>query len=338
MERVGRILRLARRRAITLGRQSHLADIDVSARESIAVVGSINADVTVRVRVVPRRGETVVGTSAGVYPGGKGANQAVQAALLGASVCLLGRAGQDVLGDLVVASLAKAGVDVGRIVRDDGAGTGVASILVEETGENRIVVVPGANGLLSAVDIEADREAVEGAALVVAQLEVPQAAVERAFTIAAGHGIPTLLNPAPAQQLSPALLKRVDWIVPNMPEAEALAGFRVADVGSAVKAARTLRSRGPRCVIVTLGAEGAVVVSDEGEERVPAVPADEVVDTTAAGDAFCGALAAGLASGVSLLEAVLVANAAGAVAVGRPGAQPSLGDRAAIDRALNPSM
>jgi ribokinase len=310
----------------------------VSEREWIAIVGSINADVTVRVQAVPRGGETVEGTSADVSAGGKGANQAVQAARLGASVCLVGRAGRDVLGDLVLASLEGAGVDVAAVARDPDLGTGVASILVEDSGENRIVVVPQANGRLSPADVETHRDVIAGAALVVTQLEVPLAAVERALALAKENAVPVLLNPAPARALSPELLRQVDWLVPNEHEAGVLAGMDVSDLESAARAARALRRLGPRTVVVTLGARGALVVSDGSEEHIPAVPVDEVVDTTAAGDAFCGALAARLASAAPLLDAVSYASAAGAVAVTRPGAQPSLGDRAAIERVLTSAL
>jgi ribokinase len=303
----------------------------VDQRHSIAVVGSINADVSVWMESVPRPGETALGVRAALYAGGKGANQAVQAARVGARVVLVGRLGEDVLADVVEESISGSGVEVDHVVRDGDAGTGVASIWIDRSGENRIVVAQGANARLSAADVEASRGAIAGASLVACQLEVPLEAIERACAIAREAGVPVLLNPAPARVLPPSLLESVEWLVPNAVEAEGLCGIAVTGVESAFAAARALRKLGPRAVVVTLGPRGAVVSAPGVEEHVPAVPVDEVVDTTAAGDAFCGALAAELAGGVGVLEAVRFAAAAGAVAVGTAGAQPSLGDRTAIE-------
>ncbi|MFN8225092.1 MAG: ribokinase [Gaiellales bacterium] len=300
----------------------------------IAVIGSVNADVSVWVPSVPRPGETALGRRAALYPGGKGANQAVQAARLGARVRLVGRIGRDVLGEVVVRSLAGAGVELDALLRDGDAGTGVASIWIDDSGENRIVVAPGANARLSAADVEACRPVLAGAGLVACQLEVPLEALERGCEIAREAGVPVLLNPAPARTLPASLLRAVDWLVPNAVEAQTLCGVEVTGVESGLAAARALRKLGPRGVVVTLGSAGAVVSAPGLEEHVPAVPVDEVVDTTAAGDAFCGALATELARGVGVLDAVRFAVAAGAVAVGAAGAQPSLGDRASVEAAL----
>lgn len=307
----------------------------MDGRGWIAVVGSLNADVSVWMGSVPRPGETALGTRAALYAGGKGANQAVQAARVGARAQLVGRIGRDVLGEVVAASIAEAGVGLDCVVRDSEAGTGVASIWIDGSGENRIVVAPGANGRLSAADVEAGRQAIAGAGLVACQLEVPLEAVERASQIAREHGVPLLLNPAPARALPASLLRTVEWLVPNAVEAEVLSGVGVTGVESGLAAARALRALGPRGVVVTLGPLGAVVSAPGVEEHVPPVPVANVVDTTAAGDAFCGALAAELARGVGVGDAVRFAAAAGAVAVGVAGAQPSLGDRVAIERALS---
>lgn len=298
------------------------------------MIGSVNADVSVWVPSAPRPGETVLGRRAALHPGGKGANQAVQAARLGARVRLVGRIGRDVLGEVVVGSLAGAGVELDALLRDGETETGVASIWIDDSGENRIVVAPGANARLSADDVDACRSVIAGASLVACQLEVPFEAVERACASAGEAGVPVLLNPAPARALPASLLRAVEWLVPNAVEAEALCGVEVTRVESGLAAARALRERGPRGVIVTLGAAGAVVSAPGLEEHVPAVPVAALVDTTAAGDAFCGALAAELARGVAVLEAVHFAVAAGAVAVGAAGAQPSLGDRAAVEAVL----
>jgi ribokinase len=306
----------------------------VDGRGWIAVVGSLNADVSIWMESMPRAGETAFGTRAALYAGGKGANQAVQAARVGAPVRLIGRIGRDVLGEVVTASIAGSGVDLDGVVRDPEAGTGVASIWIDGSGENRIVLAQGANGRLAAADVDASRLAIGEAALVVCQLEVPLEAIERACAIAREHDVPVLLNPAPARTLPASLLNAVEWLVPNAVEAEALSGVQVTGVEDALVAARALRDLGPRAVIVTLGSAGAVVSAPGVDEPVPAVPVAEVVDTTAAGDAFCGALAAELARGVGVLDAVRFAAAAGAVAVATAGAQPSLGDRPAIEAAL----
>ncbi len=307
----------------------------MSTRGWIVVVGSVNADVAVWLPTLPRAGETVLATGAALVAGGKGGNQAVQAARLGARVRLVGRVGDDVLGDLVARSLAEAGVEVDALSRDAEIGTGVASIWIEATGENRIAVAPQANGRLASADVEKSLAVTTGARLLLCQLEVPLETVEFTVALARDRRVPVLLNPAPALALRPELLREVDWLVPNSGEAEALSGIEVTDLRSAGRAARALLEQGPRAVVVTLGADGALVVSGDGEAHVPAVPVDRVVDTTAAGDAFCGALAVALSEGAALLDAVTFANAAGAVAVSRPGAQPSLGDRAAVERALS---
>lgn len=306
----------------------------MDGRGWIAVVGSLNADVSVWMESVPRPGETALGTRAALYAGGKGANQAVQAARVGARVRLVGRIGLDVLGDVVAASIAGAGVELEGVVRDAEAETGVASIWIDRSGENRIVVAQGANGRLSAADVEASRHAIAGASLVVCQLEVPLEPIERACAMAQEHGVPVLLNPAPARSLPASLLRAVEWLVPNAGEAEALCGVAVTGVDGGFEAARALRVLGPRGVVVTLGSRGAVVSVPGVEEHVPAVPVTEIVDTTAAGDAFCGALAAELVRGAAAIDAVRFAAGAGAVAVGQAGAQPSLGDRDAVERAL----
>lgn len=298
------------------------------------MIGSVNADVSVWVPSVPRPGETVLACRAALHPGGKGANQAVQAARVGARVRLVGRIGSDALGEVVVSSLAAAGVELDALLRDGDGGTGVASIWIDASGENRIVVASGANARLSAADVEACRPALAGASLIACQLEVPLEAVERGCEIAREAGVPVLLNPAPARTLPSSLLEAVDWLVPNAVEAEALCGVEVTGIESGLAAARALRELGPRGVVVTLGPAGAAVSAPGVEEHVPAVPVAEVVDTTAAGDAFCGALAAGLARGAVVAEAVRFAVAAGAVAVAAAGAQPSLGDRAAVEAAL----
>jgi ribokinase len=306
----------------------------VSAPDWIAVVGSLNADVTVRVGSIPGEGETVLAAGAAVFAGGKGANQALQAARLGARVRMVGRVGRDPLGELVVGSLTAAGVDIGGVAADGKETTGLATILIERSGTNRIVVAPGANERLSPEDVERCGDLIAGARLLLCQLEVPLETVERAVALAALGSVPVLLNPAPARPLPPSLLERVTWLVPNEHEAMALAGGAGDGIEAARDAARALRALGPS-VVITLGAAGAIVVTVDGEQAVPAVPVDDVVDTTAAGDAFCGALAFSLSRGSGLLEAVRLGNAAGAFAVTGAGAQPSLGTLADVEAMLS---
>lgn len=298
----------------------------------VVVVGSLNMDLVARVARAPVAGETVSGESFETFPGGKGANQAVAAARLGAQVAMVGRVGRDPFGRTLVALLAAEGVDV-RGVSDDGEGpTGVALIVVERDGGNRIVVVPGANGGLRPGDVEASVRAGlwEGARVLLLQLEVPGETVVRAAEIARGRGMLVLLDPAPAPRraggLAPEvarLLKAADAVLPNQLEAEALTGIAVPGPGAAGPAARALRSLGPRTAVVKLGGDG-VFVDAEGEIWHEPALAVDVVDTTAAGDAFAGALAARLAAGDGWRRAVAYANRAAALSVTRPGAQPSM--------------
>jgi ribokinase len=282
----------------------------------IAVVGSVNLDIVVGVERHPSPGETVLGGDRVELPGGKGANQAVAAARLGQEVAFVGRVGADAAGHRLRAALQEAGVDL-RFLREDAAApSGVALIAVGPSGENTIIVSPGANGRIGPDDVEAAGALLADATVTLLQLEIPEAAIAAAVGAAGGT---VVLNPAPARAVDPAVLGRVDVLVPNRSELGLLAGVAaVPDAGQAVALARTLR--GPTSVVVTLGAEGAVVVEGERVERVPA-PAVEAIDTTGAGDAFCGALADALARGASLVEAARWAVAAAALSVTEPGAQ-----------------
>jgi ribokinase len=280
----------------------------------IALVGSINLDVVVGVDRHPVPGETVLGGDRKELPGGKGANQAVAAARLGATVRFVGRVGDDDAGRRLRGGLAAEQVDVAHVLVDPDAPTGMALIAVDGAGENTIVVSPGANARVSAADVEAARDVLAAAAVTLVQHEVPEAAVAAAIAAAGGT---VVLNPAPARPI----VAPVDVLVPNRGELEALAGR----AGDPVELARGLDAA--RAVVVTLGAEGAVVVEGERVERVPA-PTVDAVDTTGAGDAFCGALAQALDSGADLVEAARWAARAAAASVTRPGAQGGLPRRA----------
>jgi ribokinase len=295
---------------------------------SVCVVGSLNLDLVVAVDHHPVPGETVIGGPAARHPGGKGANQAVAAARLGQAVSMVGRVGMDEAGETLLAALRGDGVDVRHVRRMDGEPSGIALITVDPAGENAIVVSPGANAHVDAEDVQAADEALAGADVLLLGHEVPAEAVAAAAAAARGR---VVLNPAPARPVDPEVLRRVDVLVPNRGELAVLAGARVpADVEEA--AALAARLPGVAAVVVTLGVDGAVVVEGGRVERVPAVEAD-AVDTTAAGDAFCGALADALARGADLVEAARWAARCAAVATTRHGAQPSLPTRDAVEAA-----
>jgi len=296
---------------------------------SVTVVGSLNEDILVTVDRLPGRGETVIGRSARVAPGGKGANQAAAAGLLGRGVHMVGRVGEDPAGDRQLADLAASRVNVSRVQRTPGTPTGSATIPVEEgSGENLIVVVPGANGELRPAD--ADVQSVRSARVVLLQLEVPLETVTAAARAATGT---VVLNPAPPRPLPPALMERVDVLVPNEHELVQLAGV-AAQERSVAELAALARSVATCSVVVTLGARGALVVPDDGAVLLQAPPPVTPVDTTGAGDCFCGALGQGLAQGGDLADAVRYAVAAAALSTTGPGARGALPDDDAVQALL----
>ena len=293
---------------------------------AVAVVGSINEDLVVRVPRRPRGGETVLGSGHSTGAGGKGANQAVAAARLGSEVALVGRVGDDEPGRRMVAAMQAAGIDVTHVGVDSDARTGLAIITVDGEGENSIVVSPGANAGFLARHVDAARSVLVAANVTLLQLEIPTETAVRAAEITDGL---LVLNPAPPRPLPAALLHRVDVLVPNRSELGVLAG--VAEPRSfdrVVSAARSLEI--DASVVVTLGASGAAVVSAEDAVHIPA-PAVDAVDTTGAGDAFCGALAEALDRGVDLGASVRRAVRAGAIATTRVGAQGALPTAGAIE-------
>ncbi len=294
----------------------------------IVVVGSLNMDLVVRAPRHPQPGETLLGSDFRTYPGGKGANQAVAAARVGGIVSMVGSVGSDDFGAALLANLAANGVNTSHVSRHAETATGVALITVSDDGQNTIVVAPGANSRLAPADVANAARAFEGAAVVVLQLEIPIPAVERAVKEARRRGARVVLNPAPALPLEPALLKEVDILIPNQGELALLTGEEELDA-----AATRLRALGVHTVIVTLGGEGVLVLEEAGRTQLPP-HAVEVVDTTAAGDAFVGALAVALAQERSVVEAARWGNAAGALAVTRAGAQPSLPSRAELEQLL----
>lgn len=299
-------------------------------RPRVVVVGSSNTDLVVKTRSIPRPGETVLGGSFLMAAGGKGANQAVAAARLGADVTFIARIGTEAFGDAALAGLIAEGIRTDFIIRDDRATSGVALIIVDEQAENAIAVAPGANSLLSVEDIERANESIRAADVVLLQLETPLDTVRHAARLARDARVHVILNPAPAQPLDQQLLECVTVLTPNRGEATVLSGIEVTDEATARAAARALLAMGVEHVVITLGGEGALWIGRDGEDRVAGV-AVETLDTTAAGDAFNGALAATLGVGPSLGEAVRFATVAGALATTRMGAQPSLPTRDEIE-------
>ena len=297
----------------------------------IAVVGSLNLDLVARVERLPEEGETLLAHGYAEHAGGKGANQALAAARLGARVAMVGRIGRDEAGGRLRNGLARAGVDVGE-VREVDAPTGRALIEVDGAGRNRIVVVPGANHAWSADDLP--HEVLAAADLLLVQLEVPSSVVAAAVRTAATHGARVVFNVAPAAPVAAEILADVSVLVVNQNEAAHLLGVSEGEVTrDPTSAADRLAALGPADVVVTLGAAGATHAGEAGAGRIEGTPVD-AVDTTGAGDAFLGALAASLDEGAVLHDAVRFACAAGAEAATREGAQPSLPDREAVLRRL----
>jgi ribokinase len=304
-------------------------------KPAIVVVGSLNMDFVVSVEQLPAPGETVLGRNFQMIPGGKGANQAVAAAKLGASsvaVRMVGRVGRDVFADHLKANLSAAGVDVNAVHAAKSAATGVALIAVDRTGQNSIVVASGANHELAAGDVEAMRPVFQGARLALFQLETPLDTVAAALALAREEGLTTILDPAPARSLPEQVLQQVDILTPNESEALRLLGRPPARVSpaEAPELGAALRQRGTRTVILKLGEQGCYVDSPTLKSHFPGFKV-EVRDTTAAGDTFNAALAIALAEGAALEHALRFANAAAAISVTRPGAQTSAPMRREVD-------
>jgi ribokinase len=295
----------------------------------IIVVGSINMDLVVRAPRHPRPGETLLGSDFQTFPGGKGANQAVAAARLGADVKMIGRVGQDAFGGQLLEGMRADGINVSQVQSLPGQATGVALITLDQNGQNTIVVASGANMSLTRADVLAAEDLFADAAVLLTQLEVPVDAVQASLELAKKHGLVTMLNPAPARELPANLLKLVDFLIPNESELALLAGGQT-DIDAA---ARTLHGQGVENLIVTLGGDGVRVDLPAGAWLLPAYSV-KVVDTVAAGDAFAGAFCAALSEGKSVEDAVGWANAAGALAVTRAGAQPSLPNRMELQEFL----
>ena len=289
----------------------------------VFVLGSINQDFVLKVERRPEPGETVTNAELSTGNGGKGANQSAAAALLGSSVTILGRVGDDEFGEPLVRALQDKGVDTSLVEVVPQVSTGAAFITVTPDGENAITVAPGANRGLTTDDVDAAASTIGGARVLVAQMEVPVETVLRAVEVAAERGVRPLVNLAPTFEVPRELLGKLDPLVVNEHEAAFLLGDRVEGVEGALSAAPELLSLGPRSAVITVGEAGAIFAQDGAAEHL-AAPKVEVVDTTGAGDAFVGALATRLARGDSLEDAVAYAVRAGAAAVTKEGAQGAL--------------
>ena len=291
---------------------------------NVLVVGSLNMDLVTRAPRLPRGGETLAGHSFSTVAGGKGANQAVAAARLGASVAMIGCVGADAYGEQLRAGLAAEGIDCTGVTVIEGQPTGIAAILVDDQSQNAIVIVVGANGELSTTLIDRFEALLAQVKVVICQLEVPLATVGYVLERARALGKVVILNPAPASEPLPAhWYPLIDYLIPNESEAAVLSGLAVDSVASADAAANVLLSAGAGKVIVTLGAQGALFASGSQSAHFPTPPV-QAVDTTAAGDTFVGGFAAALAAGRSEAEAIRFGQSAAAISVTRAGAQPSI--------------
>lgn len=289
----------------------------------IVVVGSLNMDMVVKVDRRPTKGETLLGSGFFMSPGGKGANQAYAVGNLGGSVAMIGRLGTDVFADSLHQNLKNVGVDVSPIDITEDESTGIALISIDRDGDNSIIVAAGANERITASDILKNEGLIKQAKLLMVQLEIPLEAVMESIEIAHHHHVPILLDPAPVQSLPDEMLKMIDYITPNETEIYHLTGIEVTDTKNAKIAAVELLGKGVKTVFAKLGGKGVTVVNVNQSRSFEGYVV-EVVDTTAAGDAFAGALGKALAEGKDVWSAAQFANAVGALTVTRLGAQPSI--------------
>lgn len=295
--------------------------------KNVCVVGSLSYDLVMRVPRRPQKGETIIGSSFNTFVGGKGNNQALACARSGAPVFMIGKVGNDSFGDQIAAKQKETGINIDFLFRDNEVSTGIADILVDADGDNSISIAPQANGRLNAGDIDAAKTVIEKSSYMLLQLEIPLPTVLHAAKVGKQLGLTVILNPAPAPtdgKLPDELLACLDLIIPNQSEAELLTGIKVVDIPSAVDAAKVLQTKGISQVIITMGEMGALLVSEQGPAHMVPAFEVEVLDTTAAGDAFCGAMLAALARGDKLETAIIYGCAGGALATTCLGAEPSL--------------
>jgi ribokinase len=300
-----------------------------ASSKPIVVVGSINMDLVAHTRQIPVPGQTVTGTAFDTTPGGKGANQAVAAAHLGYTVYIVGAIGEDVFGQALLDNLAKAGVDATAVARVSGP-SGVAPILIDEKGQNSIVVVPGANGKVDAAAVDRQSALIRSAGMVLCQLELPIATVSRVIALCAEAGVPVMLDPAPAAPLPDAVFRQVSWFTPNETEA----AFFLNEESTAEDSAKHLLAKGLKGVVLKRGSEGAYVAVAGGKAAWIKAFQVQAVDTVGAGDCFNGAFAVALLEGDDPFAAARFASAAAAISVTRAGAQASMPTRAEVNAFL----
>ncbi|PCH75192.1 MAG: ribokinase [Rhodobacteraceae bacterium] len=302
--------------------------------QDIVVLGVFVADTSYRADRAPRMGETIMGNSFALGPGGKGSNQAVAAARVGGKVHFITRLGRDPFADMALSTWERAGV-IPEITQHDDSYTGAAYIFVEEaTGDNAIIVCPGVASTISTGDIDTHGDLIADASVFMTQLEQPMAAAHHGLDLARKGGAVTILNPAPAADLPDGMLALCDYVTPNESEAEGLTGIAVTSVAEATQAAEALLAKGVGAAIITLGENGALFHDGTNPVHVPAFNAGPVVETTGAGDAFNGGFAAGLARGMAPLEAVRFGSATAAISVTRPGTAPSMPDLGEVEALL----
>lgn len=298
-------------------------------KNKIVVLGSCNTDMVVKSSRLPVPGETILGGTFMMNPGGKGANQAVAAARLGGAVTFITKTGNDLFGRQSVELYNDEGINTDFILSDPNLPSGVALITVDGRGENCIVVASGANGTLSPEDVKDAEKTIADAGVLLMQLEVPMDTVEYAAKIAKQNDVKVILNPAPAQSLSNDLLENIYMLIPNETEAEIISGIKVTDWDSAKKAADAICAKGVDTVVITMGSRGALLKEGSEYHEIPALKV-EAVDTTAAGDTFCGAISVAISEGLGLVDAIKFANRCSAVTVTRMGAQASIPHRREI--------
>jgi len=300
----------------------------------VAILGVFAADCAFRAERPPRMGETILGTSFALGPGGKGSNQAVAAARAGADTHFISKLGADAFAEIARSVWAHAGVTP-HVSVDTASYTGAAYIFIEDaTGDNAIIICPGVAGTISAADLEAEAEVIAGSDVFMTQLEQPIGAALRGLELARAAGVRTILNPAPAAALLDGMIALCDVVTPNESEAEALTGIAVTSVASAERAAEALLARGAGAAIITLGENGALYLDGARTVHVPALDAGQVVETTGAGDALNGGFAAALAGGADPVEALRFGNATAALSVTKPGTAASMPTRAEIEALL----
>ena len=306
----------------------------MAAQEGVAILGIFVADLAFRAGRLPKIGETITGSGFAMGPGGKGSNQSVAAARAGAKVTFISKIGRDAFGDIALSTWKNEGI-VARAAQSDKEPTGGAFIFVNhDTGENAIIVYPGAAGTISAADVDAAGDAIRGAKVFVTQLEQPVAAAQRGLEIARAAGVTTIFNPAPAEPVPDAIYPLCDYIVPNETEAATLTGLPVATLADARRVGDALLAKGARVALITLGERGALFHNSDRSIEIPAVSAGPVVETTGAGDAFVGGLAAALARGIDPVEAARFGCAVAGISVTRHGTAPSMPRLAEVEALL----